>query len=192
MTTTSPIRRRLVLGLAFVAVFNLGFFARPFIDAAREPDAIGVLENTARIHQSGVSGAPRVFVTFDPYCRHCHKLYEALVRRVETGEVQVEWVPVAFMNADSASVGGELLAAADPYIALSRWFGAEPGTSPVVPRGANPKAAEARVARNTEILRGLVGRNVAPAVFYRDREGVTQLTIGMPADFEAWLKSVST
>lgn len=190
--TPSPFRRRFVLGLALVAAFNLGVFARPFIDAVRQRDAFALLETTARISQAGIAAAPKVYVAFDPYCRYCHKLYGALAKRVETGDVQVEWVPVAFMEADSASVAAEMLTATDPAISLSRWFGAEVGTSPVVPKGANPKEIENSVAANTDLIRGLVGRNAAPAVFYRDKNGVAQVMVGVPADFEAWLKGIST
>ncbi len=188
----STVRRRLVLGMALVATFNLGVFARPFIDELRRPDPFDLLETTARISQPGVAAAPRVFVAFDPYCSFCHKLYQSLALRVESGDVQVEWVPVAFMNADSASVAAEMLTATDPSIALSRWFGAEIGTSPVIPKGANPTEVEASVSANTALVRGLVGRNAAPAVFYRDKGGVMQLTVGLPSDIDGWLKSLSS
>lgn len=190
--TGSPLRRRVVIGLALMASFNLGVFARPFIDAARQPEALDLLESSVRISQPGIAGAPKVWVAFDPYCRYCHKLYGALTKRVEAGEVQVEWVPVAFMDADSSSVAAELLSAADPSIALSRWFGAEAGTSPVLPKGANPNGTAAKIASNTEVMRLLIGRNAAPAVFYRDRNGNTQLTVGMPADFDEWFKDVAS
>jgi thiol:disulfide interchange protein DsbG len=186
------IRRALVHALALMAVFNLGFFSRPVIDSLRSKDAFALLETSARISQAGVEGAPRVFVTFDPYCKYCHKLYGTLAKRVEAGDLQVEWVPVGFMNADSTAVAAEMLAATDPSIALSRWFGAEVGTSPVVPRGAVTKEFAARVASNTDLIRALVGKNAAPAVFYRDASGVTQLTVGIPADLDAWLKGLST
>jgi hypothetical protein len=185
-------RGRFVLVLALLASFNLGLFARPFLDEARRPDPLRLLESSSRIRQTGIAGAPRLFVAFDPYCRHCRGVYEALSKRVEAGEVEVEWVPIAFMDPDSASVGAEMLSAADPSIALSRWFGAQLGTSPVVPKGASPQAARVRVLTNTELIRRLAGRPVAPAVFYRDRSGVTQLTIGMPADLDGWLRGISS
>jgi hypothetical protein len=188
----SPWRRRLVLALALLASFNLGLFARPVLDAARRPDAFRVLEGSSRIREAGVSAAPRLLVAFDPYCRHCREVYESLSRHVESGEIQVDWVPIAFMDADSAAVGAEMLSAANPAVALSRWFGAQLGTSPVVPQGARPEAARLRVLANTELIRRLAGRPVAPALFYRDKRGVTQLTIGMPADLDRWLRDMSS
>jgi len=188
----SPSRRRLLLVFALLGAFNLGLFARPFVDEARRPDALRLLEASGWIRQAGISSAPRVFVAFDPYCGHCREVYAALSRRVDAGEVQVQWVPIAFMDADSASVGAEMLSAADPSIALSRWFGAELGTSPVLPKGASPERARLTVLTNTELVRHLVGRPVAPAVFYRERNGVTQVTVGMPVDVDRWLRGISS
>jgi thiol:disulfide interchange protein DsbG len=188
--STSSWKRRLIAGLAIVASFNLGLFARPYIDSARQPEPFARLESAVGINQPGVNGAPKVFVAFDPYCSYCHKLYSALVKRVEAGELQVKWVPVAFMQPDSLNVASEMLSAADPATSLSKWFGTEAGISPVLPMGVSPENHEPSVAANTHLIRRLVGRNAAPALFYRDESGDVQATVGVPADLDGWLRGL--
>jgi len=191
--STSQLGRRLVLGLALIAAFNVGFLVRPHYDARIERDVFALLaRGTASISPSGVADSPKVFISFDPYCRHCHNLYAALAKRVEAGELQVEWVPVAIEQEDSLAVGAEMLTATDPSSALSRWFGTELGTSPVIPKGADPAKAAARVSANTKLIRDLVGRDAAPVLFYRNQDGETEFAIGMPSDIDAWVKGLST
>lgn len=173
-----------------MAAFNVGYFMRPIIDEVRRPDVFALLETAEGIDQPGVAGAPKVFVAFDPFCSYCHKLYGSLVQRIEAGELQVEWVPVAFMKQESLSVATELLSSADPATSLSKWFGDEAGASPVIPQGVDPTTLESNVAQNTKLVRGLLGSNAAPAMFYRDRNGQIQVTVGVPSDLDGWLKEL--
>jgi hypothetical protein len=174
-----------------LAAFNLGVFTRPLIVAAARPDTLELLRGSTHIPETGGARAPAVFVAFDPYCRHCRALHEVLAKHIAAGEIRVEWVPVAFMDPNSLSVGAQILSAAKPSLALTRWFGAEAGNPGEFSSAASPEENQSRIVANTQLVRSLVGRDVAPALFYHDRSGATQLTVGAPSDIEHWLHSLS-
>jgi hypothetical protein len=188
--TWSLLSRRIVIALAFCATFNAGYFTYSLFHHFREPDPISLLESGASISPAGAPGAPRLWVAFDPYCRYCHDLYRALSARVAAGEIRVAWVPVNVVHADSAAVGAEMLAAVDPSAALDKWFGAELGSSPVVPTGSNSERFLPLISRNTQLVTSLTHGSAVPALIFRGPDSRAVVLVGIPADLDAVLRQI--
>lgn len=139
----------------------------------------GELETSAWVPEGPkTKDAKSVIYAFeDSNCGYCHLYWKALQPYVKAG-VQVRWIPVAFLSAESLPKAAALLTATDPVIALAEMH-AEYGK-----KLANPKpvteAVKAKVDANAKLMR-LYGFSGTPATFYKDKSGKVRAVNGMPS-----------
>ncbi|TAM13029.1 MAG: thiol:disulfide interchange protein DsbG [Nevskiaceae bacterium] len=152
----------------------------PKIDAAARPGEVWRLLAAATWIAQGKVTAPRVIYEFyDASCSYCQRFGADAAPWVKSGKLQVRYIPVGFLEADSAAKAAALLAVADPATALRNYMDAWPHGGLVVPlRIAAPQAAA--LEANLQLMRDL-GLEIVPGIVIRNADGSLQLWPGLPA-----------
>lgn len=124
-----------------------------------------------------------IYVFFDPNCPYCRRVYEGLRDRVEIGDVELRWTPVAVLMATSPGKAAALLESKNPAEALhinERNFSVETGSFGGIPEEPVPKPeTEVKLARNLALLRRS-GMDSTPALLFRTRTGQVRFIVGAP------------
>lgn len=119
-----------------------------------------------------------IYVIVDPNCIYCHMLWIAL-RGYEAAGLQVRWIPVGFLHADSAAKAAAILQGGDPVLErmeekfdVHRESGGVPGIA------ITPKLAQ-ELKANTALMHAakIMG---TPGILYRDQAGHVHARYGMP------------
>lgn len=111
----------------------------------------------------------------DPNCSYCHLAWKAFKPYYAAG-LQVRWVPVAFLAANSVDKAAEVLAAPDPGAAFTAQQEAW-GSKRTYP-AASP-ALKAKIQANTKLMNEW-GFKGTPAIVYKDASGAVATLGGMP------------
>lgn len=61
-----------------------------------------------------------VYVFFDPNCPYCHRLWTTMRSAVQSGKVQVRWLPVAILKDDSKNLAAAIYEAKNPSQAMAQ------------------------------------------------------------------------
>ncbi len=68
----------------------------------------------------GKDSAPhKAYILLDPNCIYCHKIYQEVFPMIDSGALQVRWVPVGFLKETSAGKSAALIQAAQTKGALA-------------------------------------------------------------------------
>ena len=84
--------------------------------------AKAALQDSAKAHWfvDGKDSAPhQVYIAVDPNCIYCHLLYQEVFPLIDSGELQVRWIPVGFLKQTSPGKSAALLNAKDSATADS-------------------------------------------------------------------------
>ncbi|MDO9197737.1 DsbC family protein [Rhodoferax sp.] len=110
--------------------------------------------------------AQAVYVLFDPQCPHCGHLWEASVPL--HSKVKFVWIPVAIMNAKSATQGAALLSAANPAeMMTAHEKSILAGTGGIAASASVPADLEAAIKKNTQLFTSL-GIESVPYILARN------------------------
>lgn len=129
-----------------------------------------------------VAGAPHpksvIYVVMDPNCIFCHMLWVAL-QKYEAAGLQVRWIPVGFLHADSPGKAAAILQGGDPVLTrmqekfnLRLESGGVPGIS-ITPKLAKELGSNTALMHEAHVMG-------TPGIFYKDRAGHVHLREGMP------------
>ncbi|MDQ2778295.1 MAG: thioredoxin fold domain-containing protein [Pseudomonadota bacterium] len=114
--------------------------------------------------------ARQMQVFFDPQCPHCGALWTAA--RPLTDRVRMHWMPVAFLNPNSAAQGAMLLSAPDPAALMDEHEASLlSGKGGLKPMGATNAEALANVKANTERWQSLKAGSVPYTVYRAGNDG---------------------
>jgi len=117
-----------------------------------------------------------IYVIFDPNCPYCHRLWGDLRAAVDSGKVQIRWIPVAILKDDSKALGAAIYGAKNTSQAMSQ----------MVKRELQPvrisDAVNKNLAFNLLLLRD-TGYTGVPTILYR-QGGKYRTTTGLPTDQE--------
>jgi thiol:disulfide interchange protein DsbG len=126
-----------------------------------------------------------LYVFFDPNCPFCKRVYEGARARVEIGDVELRWIPIAVLMATSPGKAAALLEAKDPTEALhinEREFSVATGSFGGIGEEPVPKPeTEAKLARNLALLRRS-GMDSTPALLFRTKSGQVRFVVGAPPE----------
>ncbi|MDO9165787.1 MAG: DsbC family protein [Rhodoferax sp.] len=110
--------------------------------------------------------AHAVYVLFDPQCPHCGHLWEASVPL--HSKVKFVWIPVAIMNAKSATQGAALLSAANPAeMMTAHEKSILAGTGGMAASASVPADLELAIKKNTQLFTSL-GVESVPYILARN------------------------
>jgi len=138
----------------------------------------------ARFVVSGAQQEPKsvIYVIMDPNCIYCHFLWLAL-KAYEAAGLQVHWVPVGFLHADSVPKAAALLTrGAGALQGLEENFDEKTESGAIEPIEVTAEMKEALVA-NQQIMRDST-MSGTPGIFYKDAEGHVRRKQGMPELYE--------
>jgi thiol:disulfide interchange protein DsbG len=138
----------------------------------------------ARFVVSGAQQEPKsvIYVIMDPNCIYCHFLWLAL-KAYEAAGLQVRWVPVGFLHADSVPKAAALLTrGAGALQGLEENFDEKTESGAIEPIEVTAEMKEALVA-NQQIMRDST-MSGTPGIFYKDAEGHVRRKQGMPELYE--------
>ena len=119
-----------------------------------------------------------IYVVMDPNCIYCHMLWIAL-KPYEAEGLQVRWLPVGFLHADSPGKAAAILKGGAPVLTQSQEkfdVNHETGGVPPIPV---TQALGKELAGNIALMREAQDQGT-PGIFYKDRSGVVHTKFGMP------------
>lgn len=146
--------------------------------AARSDEQFwSALAASSWLGEGPVDAARTVYVFMDPECPYCHRFWQAVQPWVSAGGVQVRYVLVDLLGAESTRQAMAILAATDPGAAFRAHESGE--EVPAAPAGTSD-AAPAVLRGNLELFREL-GFHAVPSSVFRGEDGALHRWPGLPA-----------
>jgi thiol:disulfide interchange protein DsbG len=142
--------------------------------------AVGLMQRLDRAHwiAAGPKSPKRVVYVFtDPNCPFCHDLWKAM-NALHTPEVQVRYLLVAVISADSRGKDAAILESADPAAALEkneRNF----DNGGIAPKPKWQAATSEAISANEALMQAL-GIYGTPGLVYLDEHNEVKVFAGMP------------
>lgn len=136
-----------------------------------------------------------IYVFFDPNCPYCHKVFEMLRPQVQSGAVELRWVPIGKLMLTSLGKAAALLEDKDPTAALyrnERDFSRETGAFGGIEEEPLPREDTLRRLNANHALLKRSGNDAVPSLLFRTKEGKANLVVGAPpaATLDAIVKSL--
>lgn len=135
----------------------------------------------SEIKQSARSGSPELTVFFDPNCVFCHVMWQNLNGAELAGKINIHWVPVGILRADSMPRAASLIAGGMAAMkANEAGFngGTETGAAPI----SNNKADIQTAAQNTQKFLGWANANhispATPTLVWKAKDGQMHAVVG--------------
>jgi thiol:disulfide interchange protein DsbG len=163
----------------------------PVAHAATQPapaylpaSAVAQLDKTSVIVEGATGDKVKstIYVFMDPNCIFCHYAWEAF-QPYEAVGLQVRWIPLGFLKADSQGKAAALLDATDAAALLreNETKFAEATESGGI-RPANPISfsAQSKLNKNSNLFKDM-GFDGTPTIVYKTSDGRWADTSGMPA-----------
>jgi thiol:disulfide interchange protein DsbG len=152
------------------------------------PDLAGVvskLDAGGHLINEGRATSPLLYVFADPNCIFCYHFYKMAEPLVSSGQLQLRWVMVAFLQPSSAPKAAAILAATDPRAALHAdedRFDVTHESGGVAPAAAQDRALQALLDAHGTVLDAIGAGSVGtPTLLYRDAQGHWAAQIGLPS-----------
>jgi thiol:disulfide interchange protein DsbG len=121
----------------------------------------------------------------DPNCIFCYHFYKMAEPLVSSGQLQLRWVMVAFLQSSSAPKAAAILAATDPRAALHAdedGFDVAHESGGIAAAAAQDKALNDVLQAHGSVLDAIGSGSVGtPTLLYRDAQGHWAAQIGLPS-----------
>ena len=174
-----PLKEIVAFTLCLVALCaNISAAGNWVVTPAGSP--VGLMQRLDRAHwiASGAKSSGRVVYVFtDPNCPFCNDLWKAM-KEARAPEVQIRYLLVAVINAESRGKDAAILESPDPAAALEKHERHFAGGG-VAPKLALQPATNETVSVN-EALMGALHIFGTPGVVYQDEHGEVKVFAGMP------------
>lgn len=146
---------------------------------------VGKLDAGGHLINEGRTTAPLLYVFADPNCIFCYHFYRMAEPLVSSGQLQLRWVMVAFLQSSSGPKAAAILAASDPRAALHTdedRFDVTHESGGVAPAQAQDKALQDVLQAHGSALDVIGAGSVGtPTLLYRDAHGHWAAQIGLPS-----------
>ncbi|WP_206996670.1 thioredoxin fold domain-containing protein [Trinickia mobilis] len=122
-----------------------------------------------------------IYVFMDPNCIFCHFAWKAL-HPYEAVGLEVHWIPMGFLKADSPGKGAALLQAKDGAVLLAQLetkFDEKKESGGIAPLNPIPPTAKAKLDGNLNLFKQ-IGFQGTPAIVYKDGSGRWTEVDGLP------------
>jgi thiol:disulfide interchange protein DsbG len=138
---------------------------------------------TSTFVETGQHDNPKrtVYVLFDPNCPFCAAGFQAL-QGYKGSSVRLRWVPVAYLQPDSAARAAAILEASDPAAALAAnemGFDAKDHKGGLKPAESISEKTSRALKANGALMDKL-GSTATPTWIYQDNQGRIQVKVGLP------------
>lgn len=85
-------------------------YTQQYISAPEAKDVMAKISGATQWVTEGDDKAPhKLYVMFDPNCVYCHLLYQQTRSFIDSKQVQIRWIPVAFLHPSSAGKAAMIL-----------------------------------------------------------------------------------
>ena len=112
-----------------------------------------------------------LWVFFDPNCPHCHTIWQTTRSFIDSGELKVHWMPVAFLSNTSAGKVAKFWQAED-QVAVFNESEAQFNQGGSTPLRSSEITRETREMLETNLdYMGDFGSNGTPTVVYKNKSG---------------------
>ena len=148
----------------------------PATAAARFQNASAIVEGA-----SGSNVKSTLYVFTDPNCIYCHLVWKAL-QPYETVGLQVHWIPMGFLKADSAGKAAALLEAKDGAALLKELethYSVKDESGGIAPLAHVPAADQNKLDNNIKLFQDL-GFDGTPTLVYQGSGGRWANVSGLP------------
>lgn len=148
----------------------------------------------ASMVKEGSDLAPyKVMVFADPNCSACHYAYNVMKPFIEKGELQVSWIFVYFVQADSEGKAAAIMTAKDPAKAMAEneaGFDIQKEEGGIPALKEIPNAVSDKLKGNMDLMHraGITG---TPTILFWNKDQGLEVLTGFPSDFGAFLKEKS-
>ena len=142
--------------------------------------AVGLMQRLDRakwIATGSKSAARVVYVFTDPECPFCNDLWKAL-RTARAPDVQIRYLLVAVIDADSRGKDAAILESADPAATLEKQEH-DYGHGGIAPKAALEPATSETISVNEALMAALQIYGT-PGLVYLDQQGQVKVFAGMP------------
>lgn len=122
-----------------------------------------------------------IYILFDPNCPYCSVAWQSLRSHVATG-IEARWLPVAYLQANSANRAAAILGAKDPVAALATnesGFNAQTHEGGIEPAASVSDAVSQVLKTNDDLLKRL-GSSATPTFVWLDSHNEIQIYVGLP------------
>lgn len=158
-------------------------YADKFIPKPDYTALFSKLEQSAYFAEGAKGSAVKgtIYAFLDPNCIFCHLAWKAFLPYEKAG-LQVRWVPVGFLKADSAGKAAALLEAKDPDAAMAQnenEFVEATESGGIKAVATISPATAKKLAANSQLM-GAFGLGGTPAIVYKDKSGKVIVKPGMP------------
>lgn len=139
------------------------------------------LEKSAYVAEGAKNPKQIVYAFMDPNCIFCHLMWKA-VQPYEQEGLQVRWIQVGFLKADSAGKAAALLESKDAEALLKTnetKYDEAHEEGGMTPLAKISPATQAKLAANAQLMQDF-GFSGTPAMVYKDKSGKVQVKPGMP------------
>ena len=148
---------------------------------------VGKLDSGGHLIHEGRSSAPLLYVFADPNCIFCYHFYRMAEPLVASGELQLRWVMVGFLQSTSAAKAAAILSAPNPLGALHAdedRFDTAHESGAIAPARSQSKAVQSVLQAHLAAM-DAVGATGTPTLLYRDEKGRWGAVVGLPT--KDWL-----
>jgi thiol:disulfide interchange protein DsbG len=127
---------------------------------------------------AAANGKNLIYVIMDPNCIYCHLLWKAL-KPYEAAGLQVKWLPVGFLHADSTAKAAALLKGGSAaFEQLQENFDEKAESGGIVGIKPTPEQ-QTQLEANLQLMKD-ANIQGTPGIFYKDRTGKVVRKDGMP------------
>jgi len=84
-------------------------YTAKYITAITAKDAYAAVDKTHWFTEGSANAPHKVYIIIEPNCSACHMLFQFISPIIKKGQLQVRWIPVAFLRPDSLGKAARLM-----------------------------------------------------------------------------------
>ncbi len=133
-----------------------------------------------------------IWIFFDPDCIWCHRLFVMINKHPLPENIQLRWIPVAFLKPDSKGKSEFILKQGYQALAQNEQVFDKKNEEGGAPTASDPELSRS-IRKNSRLL-SLVGNGgmETPTILYRQKQGATMIAgFPEPEDWQTVLRQVS-
>lgn len=161
-----------------------------YVDAYIAKNILTYLPETVSFTQGSADAPYQITAMADPNCSACNYFYKVAKPAIDSGQLRVNWILVAFVQPDSEAKAISIMTSDDPAAAMeANESGFDPSTEEGGAKAATNITEEQKAAlqKNMDFMRN-AGLGSTPTVMFYDRNGEFKFVKGSPRDMTDFIK----
>jgi thiol:disulfide interchange protein DsbG len=152
-----------------------------YITSVQAPKIYAAVAKTNWVVEGDPKAPHKAYVLVEPNCSACHMLYGQIKPLIDSGQLQVRWIFVAFMRPHSAGMAAAIMEAKNPgktFALDEKNFNMQTETGGVKPIAVS-QDIQNKINQNMTFMQqaGFVG---TPGIIFKTNDGKPQIVRGAP------------